>query len=233
MEIEGSPFRAALLRRKDDVVDKRPDQLRRLGAAVRLVQSVDQTRDLFPVAFSHVRVKADRCRCALLQGCFELALACLQLGHFLLHLRSAHAVEKRLNESVKIAGDFGEFGALLRPRRVLGGAQLVHMAGILGGEFGAETGVCEKMMAQSAENGFLEIGDRHPGPVGADGRPFVARGLASELPRGDQADPSPAYAAFEQAGKQGFGAAFAVRDRAAAHRDECALPRLHFLPEIV
>src|SRR5208282_4277835 len=34
MEIEGSPFRAALLRRKDDVVDKRPDQLRRLGAAV-------------------------------------------------------------------------------------------------------------------------------------------------------------------------------------------------------
>ena len=204
MEIEGSPFRAPLLRRKHDAVYKRADQLRGFRAAVRFVQGIDQTRDLFPVAFSHVRVKADRGWRALLQFCFKLPLPRLQLGHFVLHLRPAHAVEKRLNEPVKIASDFGQFGSLLRPRRIVRGAKLVHVAGIFRREFGAEIGVCEKMMAQSPKNGFLEIGDRHPGPVRAHGGALVARGLTAELPRGDQADPSSAHAAFEQAGEQRF-----------------------------
>jgi peptide/nickel transport system substrate-binding protein len=39
------------------------------------------------------------------------------------------------------------------------------------------------------KNGFLAIRDRHPGPVRAHGRAFVARGLAPELPRSDEADP--------------------------------------------
>jgi hypothetical protein len=95
------------------VVDKRPDQLRRLAVAVRFLQGLDQTRDLIPVAFSHVRVKAHRRRRALLQFCFKLPLARFQLRHFFLHLRSA--VQERLNEPVEIAGDFGEFGSLLRP----------------------------------------------------------------------------------------------------------------------
>ena len=180
MEIKGSPFRTPPPA-KNDMADKRPDQLRGFRAAVWLVQRLDQTRDLFAIAFAHIRVKPDRHRSALLQFCFKLPLPGFQLGHFVLHLAAAHAVEKRLNEPVKIAGDFAEFGALLRPRGIVRGAQLVHVAGIFGGEFGAEIGVGEKVMAQSAQNGFLEIGDGHPGPVGADRRSLVARGLAPEL----------------------------------------------------
>ena len=144
-------------------------------------------------------MKADRRGRALLQFCFKLPLAGLQLGHFVLHLRSAHAVQESLNEPVKIAGDFGKLRSLLRPGCVLRSAKLVHMARIFSREFGAEIGVCEKTIAQRPENGFLKIGDRHPGPVGADGGALVARGLTPELSRGDQADSSPAHAAFEEA----------------------------------
>ena len=90
-----------------------------------------------PWWLSPTQTKDKRSGRALLQFCFKLPLTGLQLGHFVLHLRSAHAVQESLNEPVKIAGDFGKLRSLLRPGRVLRSAQLVHMAGILSREFGA------------------------------------------------------------------------------------------------